>query len=157
VRDAAKEQTQTTARPLIQTAVASQVKARVDEEQGTIRHTVTEQTQAAVKQMGTQIDKLVKDSVDAKVQTQLAPVENQVNSLKTYLDLQRLIARMNADDAQAFDALMRMPPNTLQPDEQQLLISSLRTLFLSRNEGFFTTRQFNTQLSDDELVGKLSS
>lgn len=156
VKDAAKEQTQTTAKPLIEAEVATQVKQRVDAEQGNIRRAVSEQTQTAVKQMAPQIDKMVKETVDSKIQTQVEPVERKLSALERIGHLQGLINRMNADDAQAFDALITMPLQTLQPDEQKLVTSSLRSVFLAQNSGIYMSRSFSVPVSEEQLARFLS-
>src|SRR5205807_5241341 len=95
VKDAAKEQTQMSANPLIKIEVARQVKNRVDAEQSNIRHAVTEETQTAVKGMNPQIDKLVKNAVDSTVQNQVDPVIRQIGGLKRDVEIQRMINKLN--------------------------------------------------------------
>lgn len=150
VKEAAKESTKTDAEPLIKSEVATQVRSRVDAERPAIVAAVTQQTQAAVKQMGPQIDSLVKKSVDTKVSTDVDPVIRQI---KDEADLQLLITRMNADDAQAFDALMGVPTSSPQSN---VVIAALRSLYAAHNSGMYQTRLFNSPQTDDQLVGHLS-
>jgi hypothetical protein len=156
VKDAAREQTQNSARPLILGEVAKQVKSRVDAEQGSIRNAVTTQTQTAVKEMTPRIDKMVKDSVDSKVQTQVEPLQKQLNVVKRSTDIQGLISRMNADDALAFDSLAFSPLETWQPEDRPVVSAAVRSVFFAHNAGFFTTRSFEKPMSDERLITYLS-
>ena len=157
VKQAAKESTEQAAAPLIKAEVTNQVKRSVELENGTIRETVTQQTQTAVKQMGTQIDGMVKQAVEKKVANDVQPVIDQVGGLKSKTELQLLILRMNADDATAFDTLVAMPVESVSPEYRDVLIGALRTVFQDRNSGIYTARSFEKQPTDGELVGYLSS
>jgi len=157
VMEAAKEHTQTTAKPLIQAEVGSQVKRRLDAEQGSIQRAITDQTQAAVKQMTPQIDRLVKENVDSKIQSQVEPVRKELAAVQRSGQIQGLINRMNADDAQAFDLLATMPILSLESDEQKLIASSLRSVFLMENQGMFVSRSFPQPMSDEQLVSFLNN
>lgn len=157
VKEAAKDQAQATAKPLIQREVATQVRRQVDAEQGNIRHTVTVETQTAVKQMDKEIGTLVKSAVDSKVQTEIQPVAAQVGGLRRDLELQRTINRVNEDDARALDELFAIPLNVLRPDEQRLVKSAVRTAIEAHDQGIFRDRVFKIQLSGEELINKLSS
>ena len=156
VKDAAKEQTQTTARPLIEGEVATQVKQRVDAEQGNILRAVTEQTQLAVKQMSPQINKLIKETVDSKVQTQVEPLRKHVTELKNYTSVQGLINSMNADDAAAFDALRSMPLDSLPVEERHIIASSLQNVFFAHNEAVLGTRSLDQPVTNQEVIRFLS-
>jgi hypothetical protein len=156
VKDAAREQTQTSARPLILGEVAKQVKSRVDAEQGNIRTAVTNQTQAAVKEMAPQIDKMVKENVDSKIQTQVAPVQSQIVALRRDADLQSLINRMNADDAQAFDVIVRIRLDSLDQAEQALLKSSVKSVIEVHNTGLVLGRNFLQPHTDEQAMAMLS-
>lgn len=151
VEDAAKESTKTAAEPLIRTEVASQVKLRVDAEKPTIATAVTQQTQTAVKQMGSQIDSLVKSALDAKLATDVDPV---IQRVKDEADLQLLITRMNADDAVAFDVLTHA--NFSDPSQRTAVFAAAQSVINAHNAGFFQMRTFGTPQSDDQLVAHLS-
>jgi competence protein ComGC len=150
VKDAAVEATQKSAEPLIKSEVASQVKLRVDSERPAIAAAVNQQSQLAVKQMGSQIDSLVRKSVDAKVSTDVDPF---IQKIKDEADLQLLITRMNADDAGAFDTLNRLAPTSPQKD---VIIAALRSVYAAHNSGMFQTRLFSVLQTDDQLVAHLS-
>jgi hypothetical protein len=153
VKEAAKESTKAAAEPLIKSEVATQVGSRVDAEKPAIAAAVTQQSQIAVKQMGSQLDSLVKKSVDVKVSTDVDPV---IQKIKDEGDFQLLITRMNADDAQAFDALSHLPPS-MDPTQRNVAFAALRTVIAANNSGMFTSRQFNSPQSDDQLVAYLSN
>jgi hypothetical protein len=150
VKDAAKESTETSAAPLIKSEVAAQVKSRVDAERPAIAAVVNQQSQVAVKQMGSQIDSLVRKSVDARVSTDIAPV---IQKIKDEADLQLLITRMNADDAEAFDTLTRFPATSPQAN---IIVSALRSVFGAHNSGMFLSRTFTSPQTDDQLIAHLS-
>ena len=152
VRDAAADSTKTAAEPLIRTEVTKQVKDRVDAEKPTIAAAVTQQTNAAVKQMGPQIDSLVKNTVDSKIATSVEPT---VERVKSEADLQLLITRMDADDAIAFDNLLSLS-RAGDPAQQSLIISALRSVFNAHNAGMFQVHTFKIQQTDEQLIGHLS-
>lgn len=152
VKDAAKEATQKSAEPLIKSEVAAQVKLGVDAQKPAIAAAVTQQTQAAVKQMESEIESIAKKSVDAKISAEVDPV---IRKIKDDGNFQLLITRMNADDAQAFDTLAHLPPST-DPSQGSVAIAALRSVYAGHNSGMFQTRQFNSPQSDDQLVAHLS-
>ena len=129
VKDAAVEATKTAADPLIKSEVASQVKARIDAERPTIEAAVTQQTRTA-----------------------LSPI---IQRVKDEADLQVLITRMNADDALAFDSLMKMSTSG-DPSQRAMIVSALRTVFSAHNSGMFTMRSFNSPQTDEQLMAHLS-
>jgi hypothetical protein len=152
IKDAAVEATKTAAEPLIKSEVAAQVKLRVDEEKPAIAATVTQQTQIAVKQMGSQIEPLVKNSVDAKISTSVDPI---VQRIKAEADLQLLITRMNADDAIAFDNLIGMS-SFADATQQATAFAAVRSVIAAHNSGMFQTRTFTSPQTDDQLLTRLS-
>ena len=151
VKEAARESTEKSAEPLIKSEVATQVKARVDAEKPAIASAVTKQSQEAVKQMAPQIGTLVKQSVDEKVARDITPVLQKVNDEE---DLQLLILRLNADDADAYDTLKALGPRLSHSD---LVLGALRTVYAAHTSGFFVSRQFNTPMTDEQLVQNLSN
>ena len=153
VKEAAKESTKTAAEPLIKSEVANQVRSRVDAEKPAIAAAVTQQSQIAVKQMGSQLDSLVTKSVDAKVSTDIDPV---IQKVKDEADFQLLIIRVNADDAQALDTLARLPVST-DPSRKSVANAALRTVYASHNSGMFQSRSFTSPQTDDQLVAHLSN
>ena len=152
VRDAAVEATKTAAEPLIKNEVAVQVKLRVDEQKPTIAATVAQQTRIAVKEMGSQIEPLVKSSVDAKISTSVDPI---IQRIKDEADLELLMTRMNAGDAVAFDSLMHMS-SFADPTQQATVIAAMRSVIAARNSGIYQSRRFNLPQTDDQLVARLS-
>ncbi len=156
VKNAAKEQAQTTAEPLIKGEVGKEVKRRVDAEQGTIKHIVSDQTQAAVKQMGAQIDDQVKSAVDARLQPKFRAVEEQLSDLKEETQVQLLINRMNADDAMAYDTFNHMNLTSMKPEQRGLIISAVRSIVVART-GLLVSRGFKVPHTDEQLVTELSS
>jgi len=152
VKEAAAEQTKTASEPLIKQEVATQVKARVDTERPTIVAAVTEQTKAAVKQMGPQIDQQVRDSVEAKVQHQVEPVIQKLNTLKSDADLQRLIIRMDNDDAVAFDQLLAILSETTNVETTDLVRTAI-TDVVERHETAVTMgRDFKAPLTETQML-----
>ena len=85
VKEAARESTEKSAEPLIKSEVAGQVKLRVEAERPAIAAAVSHQSQVAVEQMGSQLDSLVKKSLDTRVSTDIAPV---MQKIKDESDLQ---------------------------------------------------------------------
>ncbi len=156
VKEAAGDATKTAAEPLIKTEVATQVKSRVDAERGRIGSAVTEQTHAAVEEMSSKIDSLVKTSVDDRVQSEVEPVLKQVTELKNEADLQTLIIRMNADDAEAFDSLMTMIAAP-DPAKRNTIVAALKTVIAAHTEGIIIGRGFTPPLSQEQMVAKLQS
>jgi hypothetical protein len=152
IEQAAEESTKKAAEPLIKNEVSTQVRERVDAERPTIAATVTQQTQAAVKQMGPSIDSLVKGAVDAKISTSVDPIIKQV---KDEADLQLLITRMNADDGVGFDSLMRLSGSG-ESGQRTLIFSALRSVFVAHNQGLYTARTFQVAQTDEQLVAHLS-
>jgi hypothetical protein len=131
VKDAAAESTRTAAEPLIKRAVAAQVETRVDAEQGAIRNALTAETQNAVRQMTPQIDSMVKQAVASKVTHDLEPLERQMDAIRNDSYVPILITRMNADDAQAFDALRPLASNGQSPppdSEKEIIDSALKSV-----------------------------
>ncbi len=154
VREAAAESTKTSATPMIKAEVATQVKSRVEAERPSITAAVNQQTQTAVKEMGTKIDVLVKDAVDSKVKAQVESVVEQVNLLKGEADIQLMITRMNADDARAFDSLSALKPD---PDSEdwRLINSAIRSVYDTHAGGFYMSRNFNQPITEEQMIAVL--
>ncbi len=157
VKDEAQNATKQAADPLIKSEVrsevASQVRLRVDAERPSIAAAVTRETGAAVKAMSPQIGSLVKQSVDEKVATDVQPL---IERVKDEADLQGLISRMNADDAEAFDSLFAAHsyPN---PTQEKMVRSAVKNTILAHNQGFYSTRGFPGPLTDEQLIADLSN
>jgi hypothetical protein len=151
VRQEAREATSNAATPLIKGEVATQVKIRVDAERGTIAKAVTAQTQLAVAEMTPHIDSQVKQSVDAKVDGAVQPVIQQLDSLKGDIELQLTIARMNADDAEAFDSLVAL--HAFRDSAQQRAVTeAVRSVAMAHNGGMYQTRSFKSVLTEEQLM-----
>ncbi len=153
IKDAAKEVTEKSAEPLIKSEVAAQVKSGVDAQKPAIAAAVAQQTQAAVKQMESEIESIAKKSVDTKVSTEVDPV---IRKIKDDGDFQLLITRMDADDAQAFDRLAHLPPST-DPSRQSVAIAALRSVYAAHNSGMFQGHQFSSPQTDSQLVAHLTN
>ncbi len=153
VKEAAGDSTRTAAEPLIKSEVAVQVKSRIDAQKGDIATAVHQQTQSAVKEMGPQIDSLVKDALDTKIQSQFTPV---IDDLKNEANTQLLITRMNADDAEAFDALVQMPlvPNS---SPYKTVSAALISVIEAHNAGIYMSRSFSSPHTPEQLLTDLSS
>lgn len=157
VREAATEATKTAAEPLIKNEVGTQVKLRVDAERPAIGRTVTQQTQAAVKQMEPQIDSLVKDSVDAKVQKQVQPVVQSLQDLKADSDLQRLIIRMNSDDALAFDEVFSRLNQSSDPKQRDFLGSMINDVVESHENATRFALRFTAPHTEEQGLAELKN
>ncbi|MGC2464789.1 MAG: hypothetical protein WA517_06295 [Candidatus Acidiferrum sp.] len=152
VKEAARESTKAAAEPLIKAEVQAQVRAGVDALRPTIVAAATQQAQTAVKQIGPQIDSLVKKTVDTKVSTEVDPV---IATIKAEADVQLLITRLNAGDAQAFDTLNRLPLD-MDPQRKNVVIAALRVAVAAHNSGMYFGRTFNTPQSENQLITHLS-
>jgi hypothetical protein len=158
VKATAAEYTKTSAEPLIKSEVGVQVKLRVAAEQPTIVAAVTRQTQAAVKQMGPTIDSLVRDSVDVKVQKAVEPVTQRLEGLKADADVQRLIIRMNNDDAEAFDQLfaLTVAPST-DSDTLKLIGDTVSDVMDQHNNQMRLALHFTTPHNREQALAELSN
>jgi|ERR1039458_3066821 hypothetical protein len=155
VEDAAIEATKASAGPLIKSEVAAQVRARVEAERPAINAAVTLQTQSAVKQMGSRIDTIVKDSVDTKVQTAVDPVSRSLTALKADADLQRLITRMDNDDAAAFDQVLVFTTSAAGPDERALATTALKNVVEEHDEKLRLNYPFQVAHTEEQLLAEL--
>ena len=158
VQAAAREQTQTALAPLIKNEVSSQVKNRVDAEQGHIRLAVNEETKKAVQDLGPALDRLVRQATERKVDAEVRPIGDQLNSFKQIASVASLAVRTLADDARALDALL--PLTTLPENDERSSIaqSAVSAAFLTHNRSFYETRGFNPPLPNrDQLLEHLSN
>lgn len=157
VSEAARNATATTAQPLIKAEVNSQVSRSIEAQKGVIKQSVTEQTQQAVKQMGSTIDTYVKNAVDSKVTLAVDPVAKQVRDLSNEAGIQMSVMRMNADDGSAFDRLFYMPMGNLTPEEQTTVVGALQKEVGQANGGLIETQRFNTPHNHEQLLAALDS
>ena len=157
ITSAAVDSTKAAAKPLIKSEVAQQVRTRVDAERGTISKAVTQETQAAVRDLAPKIDASVAQAVDANVKKQVEPVAKQMSELSDEAKFQALIMKMNADDAKAFDVLELMLSQNPRLERRQIIISELKSVIDSHNSGLYMTRSFNPPISDEERIKQLSS
>jgi hypothetical protein len=155
VKDAAIEATRASAEPLIKSEVAAQVRLRVDAERPAINAAVTQQTQSAVKQMAPKIDAIVKESVDKKVQTAVEPVSQRLSAMKADADLQRLITRMENDDAAAFDQLYAIAATAVDPEAKGLANTTLMSVIEGHDAGLRISNQFTIAHTEEQTFAEL--
>jgi len=156
VSQAARDATSTTAQPLIKAEVNTQVSRSVEAQKGVISQNVKDQTQQAVKQMGTTIESYVRNAVDSKVSAAVDPVSRQVRDLSNEANLQMYVLRMNEDDAGAFDTLNYMPLNNLPDEQRSTIIGALQKEVDQANGGIFQSQSFNTPHTRDQLLTSLN-
>jgi hypothetical protein len=158
VSEAARNATATTAQPLIKAEVNTQVGRSIEAQKGVIKQSVTDQTQQAVKQMGSTIDSYVKTAVDTKVASAVDPVAKQVRDLSNEANVQMSIMRMSADDATAFDALNYSPLNNLPQEQQVAIVGAFQKQIDQANGGgLIQSQTFTSPHSHDELIAALDS
>jgi hypothetical protein len=155
VKDAAIEATKASAEPLIKSEVAAQVRSRVDAERPSINAAVTQQTQSAVRQMGPKIDAIVRESVDTKVQTAVEPVSQRLSAMKADADLQRLITRMDNDDAAAFDQLYAIAATTTDPEARTLANAALMSVIEGHDTGLRISNRFTVAHTEEQTFAEL--
>jgi hypothetical protein len=155
VKDAAAESTKSAAAPLIKSEVATQVREGVNAERPRISDAVTKETQAAVKQMQPQISKTVKESVDSEIQSHVDPVITRLETLKFQEDIQRLIIRMDNDDAIAFDQLQETS-HSFDSESQPLVRNALNEVTLQHDAALRLDYSFSVPVPEDIMLDMLS-
>jgi len=157
VNDAAASYTKSAADPLIKQEVATQVRTRVDAEKPTIVAAVTEQTKSAVNQMAPQINEQVRDSVEATVQTHVAPVVQTLSDIKADAGLQDLIIRMDNDDALAFDQLLSLSGQTTDLIKKNEIQGALMEVIATHQSGLQVVQTFNVPRSKEQMLALLDN
>jgi hypothetical protein len=156
VKDVAKDETVTAARPLIKQEVASQVKLGVAAERGTIQRAVVAETKSAVTEMNPRIETLVKNAVQGEVTARVNPVVDEVKSLQEEQKISLLISRANADDGAAFDKLIQMWNQLVAPEQQerkQSVTLALQSILKAHDlhGGIYMGKTFRQPIPDDQL------
>jgi hypothetical protein len=119
---AAVDAAHTEARPLIESGVRSQVREEVSHQSGMIR-------------------RIAEQAVSSEVQETIKPLAKGASETVAQLHTQELIARANADDAQAFDELRQLKDTA--SDSQRTLINSVIADRVNRTLERFRAEQAN--------------
>ncbi|MGH9524140.1 MAG: hypothetical protein ACRD3E_16580 [Terriglobales bacterium] len=104
IKSAAIDATRNEAKPLIEAGVKSQIKDAVAQQSGMIQ-------------------KIATSAVNDKVQKTIGPLASKVEESVAAISIHALVARANADDAMAYDELLRI--KDAQPPNQRALINGV--------------------------------
>jgi hypothetical protein len=153
VRDAARDATEKSAKPLIEAEVKREVQDHIKAEAPQIRAAVINETKLGVAQMKPQIDsEISKQAADAK-----ASIEAQIAPYGALVNAGTLAELAQNGSGTAFDALMRMSGSS-DPRIIELISTAHNAVFLQfeNDNGIYMGRQFTVKKAQDELFLLLS-